>query len=418
MQLTRIPGLLIGLVLLVATGRQVRPFYYGIYTFATFVVLLSWLHVVFYLPVSLLLGKTAHPGANRSKLRRLLLTSFVALLCGELFLRNVLRRYPSYLEENGQSMYASQDREPLRTALVRPPREPEDHLWLILPRPHSAWSKAGPDFSFAHRYNSLGLRDDEPVMSKSPGENRIVALGDSFTEGVGTDEDSTWVKQLERQLNALGLKRRVRTINAGLAASDPFYEYLLLEKKLLAFDPDLVIVAVNATDVDNVRVRGGLERFGPDGSIVYRAGPRWEWLYGASYIVRHVAHDLLDYNWYLLKRSEMEMVESQSIDLLEEGLMLFAETSRAHEFELVIVVHPLKEELDEDFLHLQPLVDRLRSRDIRVVDLFDYYRSAEGIPAGKTGDYYWKLDGHHNLRGYELFARGLGRSLLEWRLVQ
>lgn len=418
MQLTRIAGVLMGLGLLVAAGCQLRPFYYGIYTLGTFVVFLSWLLLAIYVPMSLVLRITANHHANRIKLRLLLLSSFVALLGGELFLRYALGRYQSYLEENGQPIYMSQNREPLRAALARPPQGPEDHLWLIVPRPNSTWSDTRPDFTYTFHYNSLGLRDGEPTVNKPEGEYRIVALGDSFTEGIGTDQDSTWVKCLERQLNAHDLEQRVHTINAGLASSDPFYEYVLLEKKLLAFDPDLVIVAINATDIDNVRTRGGMERFGPNGTIVYRPGPGWEWLYGTSYIARHIAHDVLDYNWYLVKRSEMAAVESQSIEVLYDGLMLFQEIARAHEFELVIVVHPLREDLDNDSLPLSPLVERLRSRGIRVVDIFDYYRSAEGIPRGETGEYYWKLDGHHNSRGYELFARGVARSLLEWQIVR
>jgi hypothetical protein len=44
---------------------------------------------------------------------------------------------------------------------------------------------------------------------------------------------------------------------AGVAGSDPFYEYRLLVDKLLACQPDLVMTVVNVSDVIDVIVRGG-----------------------------------------------------------------------------------------------------------------------------------------------------------------
>jgi hypothetical protein len=57
--------------------------------------------------------------------------------------------------------------------------------------------------------NKLGLFDNEV-------ENPIiVGLGDSFTQGVGTPPDSTWLKYIERKLD-------LKTLNAGIGASNPY----------------------------------------------------------------------------------------------------------------------------------------------------------------------------------------------------
>jgi hypothetical protein len=60
--------------------------------------------------------------------------------------------------------------------------------------PGAAIAYARPEVSYARQVNAMGLTDKEFTADKAPGEYRIVALGDSFTEGVGADTASTWVK--------------------------------------------------------------------------------------------------------------------------------------------------------------------------------------------------------------------------------
>ena len=50
--------------------------------------------------------------------------------------------------------------------------------------------------------NSAGFRG--PLPPTSPGDTvyRIAVLGDSFTEGLQVDENKTWVKVLQKQLNS------------------------------------------------------------------------------------------------------------------------------------------------------------------------------------------------------------------------
>jgi hypothetical protein len=68
-----------------------------------------------------------------------------------------------------------------------------------------------------YRHNSLGFRDEEHVQEKPPGTFRIVALGDSFTYGVGVEFADTYLVRLERLLNTRP-GSRVEIIKLGIPA--------------------------------------------------------------------------------------------------------------------------------------------------------------------------------------------------------
>lgn len=68
--------------------------------------------------------------------------------------------------------------------------------------------------------NEEGFREAGPLV-----EQKIVALGDSFTFGWGIDQDRTWVERLEQALGE-------PVYNLGMQDSSPMQEYLLLEHLL------------------------------------------------------------------------------------------------------------------------------------------------------------------------------------------
>jgi len=116
--------------------------------------------------------------------------------------------------------------------------------------PNSHGVKRGLEYKVAYRVNSLGLRDREFSSDKPPGVFRILMLGDSFTEGYGVEQAETFSKVLERSLNG-GVTGPYQVINAGCASYSPVLEYLLLRHRALAWDPDLVILNYDMSDVQN-----------------------------------------------------------------------------------------------------------------------------------------------------------------------
>lgn len=428
-------GILVFLAALPWTAAPLARIFIGQFSLQTFLSVLVLFAGLLLPLVSVLLRR-------RGRARRIgyaiTLGSLVGLLAGEVLLRK-LGSFDSYSESKSSrvtwSLYhplphmRAAQRPPWlwRLAGIDPPatgvegtdeiecRPPE--AWSFTSQPCSEYLDSTVEFSFLHRYNSLGLRDEELESAKAPGVYRIVALGDSFTEGAGADQDSTWLKHLERRLNRGAGAGTVETLNAGKSGSDPWFEYVLLERKLLGFEPDLVIVAINGSDLGDVRIRGGMERYRADGTVRYRRAPWWEPLYQISHLVRLVVHSVFGYGTDLMKPEEWDSEMARALEHLIDAVGAFERLARARGFELVIVLHPLQWELESDWWSLAPLASRLQAETgLRVVDLHEYYRGPNGIPEARWRDYYWPVDWHHNARGYEIFARGVAEALIGWEL--
>lgn len=342
--------------------------------------------------------------AMRPRLCLLAGTLLVLLVSIEIGLRFGTNRYTTWAEKNG--------------AAYRSAYEPGHSGWLWVQNPNTRFFEEKPEFTHEREINSLGLTG-EFTMEKGPAEYRILALGDSFTEGVGAPIDATWLKVLERELAPRLPDRRVTTLNAGVSGSDLFYEYMLLKDRLLPYQPDLVIVALNSSDIIDVIARGGVERFRPGGTVAYRAPPAWEPLYQYSYLTRVVVHDVLRYNWLLFSNEQLQIEERLAAEHLEVAVGLLRELCRSKGIPLVIVVHPQPAEIVADgWGSLADLVRRPgRETEPHVVDLLEHYRRGRLITAQTVNDYFWPIDGHHNRRGYEVMGKAIADEVVAFSVL-
>jgi hypothetical protein len=118
--------------------------------------------------------------------------------------------------------------------------EPDPHVgWWHIPGSRMHWTSEGDGWV---EINSLGMRDVERKVEKTPGVLRIAVFGDSMTEGVQVNLDQTYTQQLERRLKDRGIAAEV--LNFGLNGYSPLSGYLLYDKVGKAFQPDIVIHAV------------------------------------------------------------------------------------------------------------------------------------------------------------------------------
>jgi lysophospholipase L1-like esterase len=141
--------------------------------------------------------------------------------------------------------------------------------WANAPGMHGVYER--DEFRFPIRVNSFGMRDVE--IERAPGpKKRIAVLGDSFTWGIGVADEDRFTEQLE-------LARGVETLNFGVAGYAPI-QYSLMMDEVLAFEPEIVVVAfcLGNDFADNVY----FERYGyfkpyaeldPSGALVIRGYP-------------------------------------------------------------------------------------------------------------------------------------------------
>jgi hypothetical protein len=214
----------------------------------------------------------------------------------------------------------------------------------------------------------------------------------------------------------------VVALNAGISGSDVLYSYMLLKKQLAAFAPNIVIVVVNNSDVNDVILRGGMERFNPDGKLnAKRAAPKWEWLYGLSYIFRHIIHDLLKYDRLFIKQSETASEERKAVGEIKRAMSHFCRLANEGDFRLLFVFHPMEIEIRNERYYptaFDELIQELKSTtNAHVVDLLEHYRLTGSITKNNSHTYFWPIDLHHNAKGYELMGDAIARKMIDIGLI-
>jgi hypothetical protein len=134
-----------------------------------------------------------------------------------------------------------------------PRRVVEGPFGLRINEPHAVYRHESADVSVWFRINSKGLRADREYPYEKPaGTKRIVCLGDSFTAGYEVDLEDCFTRVLERELTAQG--RAVEVLDAGVSGFGTAEELLYLERELIRYQPDVVVVSFYGNDLmDNVR---------------------------------------------------------------------------------------------------------------------------------------------------------------------
>lgn len=126
--------------------------------------------------------------------------------------------------------------------------QPDERLgWGFVPGTRGFSAHEG----FAHvRINNAGFRDREWSREKPKGVYRVAVLGDSFVDATNVAADDGFVRQIERALNADCGGKTFEVLNFGVSGYGTGQEFLLLRDKVLAYRPDLVVLAFyNGNDV-------------------------------------------------------------------------------------------------------------------------------------------------------------------------
>lgn len=102
------------------------------------------------------------------------------------------------------------------------------------------------DYELTYATNAQGLRDRDFDAYPAEGVMRILAVGDSWTFGLGVDLPATWPKQLEYVLRERGIAAEV--INTGVSGYSTLTYAKVLKKFHAVYHPQAVIVMTCAND--------------------------------------------------------------------------------------------------------------------------------------------------------------------------
>jgi lysophospholipase L1-like esterase len=125
-----------------------------------------------------------------------------------------------------------------------------------------------PPVFFASRFNgtepmnSQGFRDFEYPEEKGEKVFRILAVGDSFTFGVGVNFDDSYPKKLERLLNYHGREGEAvyQVLNLGHPRLSTPEEVQGLKRRLAQYRPDLVVLGYCLNDAEDWSDPEGVQR--------------------------------------------------------------------------------------------------------------------------------------------------------------
>jgi hypothetical protein len=130
----------------------------------------------------------------------------------------------------------------------------EYHLRRL--RPHTAFVHRSVDGEWEFLTNGRGFRDtSEYGYAKRPGTLRIIALGDSHTQGFECRQERTYSEVLERTLERAGVDAEV--MNTGVSGFSTAEELAFLEAEGVRYQPDVVVLGFFANDFED-NLKAGL----------------------------------------------------------------------------------------------------------------------------------------------------------------
>jgi hypothetical protein len=284
--------------------------------------------------------------------------------------------------------------------------------WYRVDAPNTVLNYQMAEFDYEKKTNSLGFRDIEHPISRPAGELRLIAVGDSFTEGWGARFEHTWLNELHAILNAEQGESPIGLMCGGTAGNDPFYNYRMLVDRLLVYRPDFVLLVVNNSDVMDVILRGGMERFQADGTVKGVTPPKTPWLYESSHLARFIHFELFDYTHLLITKSERDSKAEQAMDQLNALLSQYDKLLKSQGIDFTLVLAPHHNELRKNrYDRLDAMKDYALQHQIDVIDTKPYLYQKIEANESTVEDMYWRVDMHFTELGYRYFAEAINIGL-------
>jgi hypothetical protein len=211
---------------------------------------------------------------------------------------------------------------------------------------------------------------------------------------------------------------QVEVLNAGVRGSDPVFGIKNMEDRLLRYKPDLVVQTVSEDDVRfDFYIRGGYERFQRNGTVVFRAPPKWEPIYAISNLFRML---FIAFGLDIGTPSGNPSLNKERNEILRKVIDKYEQLGAKHDFKTVILFYPKKPELIDnyylfDFKPTKAYIDSLSH--VSYIDILPLYHKKLKLKKMKAEDVFWKIDGHHNAKGYGIMAECVMEELVSNNII-
>lgn len=287
-----------------------------------------------------------------------------------------------------------------------------------------------------YRINSAGFRGGEVSRGKRQDVRRIAVIGDSFTFGAGVNVEDAYPAQLQQLLNQRNLRSEV--MNFGVVNHDMWQHYEMLKARVLAYEPDLVILTIFTNDLESSiapQHRTGdyegsnpFEKRGARG--VLRKSALWNFLTHATALfeykyryrqeryLRSISErkrETSDPDYFLYKIMTGKLDEKKSM-AFSNTLRNFVATARDAGTKVLVVYIPDSAQLDELNLQISNRIVEHMTRELTIpfVDTTSFLE-AEG---DRESLYLFPFDAHNSPKGLRIIAGAIADKIVELALLQ
>ncbi len=326
----------------------------------------------------------------------------ILFFCTETYLRISGKRILNYMELKSNSLftpYLSNNFE--KNRLIN---------GLYTGKPNNKHQLQTNEYSYENNHNELGLREKPLNIFKHT--KNILILGDSYTEGVGAPSDSTIAASLEYFLHSQ--QKDYRVVNGGVSGSDLFYSYKLLEHLQPEIHPAIVILNLNYSDINDIAVRGGDERFKKDGKLRYRLGKNWEYFYSFSYLFRFIAHNLFKVDPYDLTEEDIRYAYTT----IEQKVDDYIYWCNSHQSRFVLVFSPGPSELFNNYFSYAPVKSDIEQKKyFNIIYLDGFIREELYNNKIPLDSFYYRIDLHMRPKGNWFWGKAVAKVLADNNLL-
>ncbi|HNQ69109.1 MAG TPA: SGNH/GDSL hydrolase family protein [Bacteroidales bacterium] len=345
--------------------------------------------------------------------------TFLILAISDLGLRYITPKYRSYSERNNSIFYISPFSNGFRNLMTYIVYGTNTSKNGVYPANTSITYKTA-DFEYTHSFNEFGLRERKNIKSLAEGKKVILAIGDSFTEGVGTHQDSTWQRFLEQKLKKAGYGNYI-VINAGISDTDPVSQLKIYETLQKEFNPEITVISIGSNDMLDIILKGGPEKLETRKDYL-KAQPFQYYLFSWCYIFRAFSFVVYDNPEIFMNQQKFygEIIKAEEIICTQ--IDKIKEKQISHNGKTIVFFFPDQNEsleLHYKFKVFEQMIDKLKlQNDIYVFDMLDYDRSSQKTSKDIITSYYWTTDGHMKVSGYKLWAEVLFDKLINSKCLE
>lgn len=277
--------------------------------------------------------------------------------------------------------------------------------WGYHRNPNASFTYFNGEFDYVRKCNEWGYTNRPIPIPKPTKELRFFVFGDSFCEGAGVSFYDAVPQLLEKHFSLFSDSIDVKFYNLGMSGSDIVFAYHLLQK-LKNYQPDGIVFMQNSTDVNDIMVRGGLERFSDNNKLKYKPAPSWEFLYAVSHVNRAIVHRLLGFNFSLIQNNQLPELEKNVLNTMTNIYQKILD-----EYPKVWVFsYPQLEDFDKPDFQIESFGQWVDENGF-VTDLSEDIKSSAREKNLAIKDIYWPIDRHFNEIGYQLLAESLAKSI-------